>query len=318
MLIFCGYWLSILYFLVEELGFMKCFAHNSPYPSAWLANEFRGFCVHVHLLVTVQSDTVFLILHILADLPPRRVVEFQIWHSHTQRGPPGWPGWQTAPLFRQFTGAALWRGQKCCTLTPGANLWALSQNRWKNTKHISGAGVLKFTTTRPLLDVSTAPWLSACSGTSMPWKCDFLRVSGPLPGLKNFQKFFRLWTRWQALLAKNLLLPSKKKLFMQHLISGLFWESENLIPSLVRVHYLYQPGELEGGIKRATDPIWSLKVYSIERYFTKPQQPVLYYLHDGPKRGFVREELLVVPPNTQLPPEQIWKFSIYLSKFNIC
>ena len=81
-------------------------------------------------------------------------------------------------------------------------------------------------------------------------------------------------------------------------------EREKKLPSLVNVRYLYQPGELEGGVKRATDPIWSLKVYNIERSFTKPNQPVLYYLHDGPKRGFVCEELLVVPPNTQLPPEQ--------------
>ncbi len=78
------------------------------------------------------------------------------------------------------------------------------------------------------------------------------------------------------------------------------------LPSLVNVRYLYQPGELEGGVKRVTDPIWSLKVYSIERSVTKPYQPVLlYYLHDGPKRGFVREELLVIPPNTQLPPEKL-------------
>ena len=82
-------------------------------------------------------------------------------------------------------------------------------------------------------------------------------------------------------------------------------KSEKILPSLVQVRYLYQPGELEGGVKRATDPIWSSKVYSIERSFTKPDQPVLYYLRDGPKRGFVREELLVVPPNTQLPPEQL-------------
>jgi len=61
----------------------------------------------------------------------------------------------------------------------------------------------------------------------------------------------------------------------------------------VTVRYLYQPGELEGGKKRVTDPIWSLKVFSIERSFTKHEQPVLYYLRDGPKRGFVREELLV-------------------------
>ena len=79
-------------------------------------------------------------------------------------------------------------------------------------------------------------------------------------------------------------------------------ENEKKLPSIVLVRYLYQPGELEGGTKRATDPIWSLKVYSLERSFTKPDQPVLYYLHDGPKRGFVREELLVVPPNTTLPP----------------
>ena len=78
--------------------------------------------------------------------------------------------------------------------------------------------------------------------------------------------------------------------------------NEKKLPPTVNVRYLYEPGELEGGTKRATDPIWSLKVYNIERSFIKPNQPVLYYLRDGPKRGFVREELLVVPPNTTLPP----------------
>ena len=70
----------------------------------------------------------------------------------------------------------------------------------------------------------------------------------------------------------------------------------------MQVRYLYQPGELEGGVKRATDPIWSLKVYNILRSVTKPNEPVVYYLRDGPKWGFVREELLVVPQNTVLPP----------------
>ncbi|KAL9950721.1 hypothetical protein ACROYT_G043267 [Oculina patagonica] len=82
-------------------------------------------------------------------------------------------------------------------------------------------------------------------------------------------------------------------------------KKEKKLPSLINVRYLYQPGELEGGVKRATDPIWSLKVYSIERSVTKPNQPVLYYLHNGPKRSFVREELLVIPQNTQLPPEKL-------------
>ena len=74
------------------------------------------------------------------------------------------------------------------------------------------------------------------------------------------------------------------------------------LPPLINVRYLYQPGELEGGTKRATDPIWSLKVYQVVENRTKPNQPVVYYLSDGPKRGFVYEELLVVLPNTQLPP----------------
>ena len=78
--------------------------------------------------------------------------------------------------------------------------------------------------------------------------------------------------------------------------------AEKKLPPLINVRYLYQPGELEGGTKRATDPIWSLKVYQVVENKTKPNEPVVYYLSDGPKRGFVREELLVVPPNTQLPP----------------
>ena len=77
---------------------------------------------------------------------------------------------------------------------------------------------------------------------------------------------------------------------------------EKKLPLLIHVRYLYQPGELEGGTKRATDPIWSLKVYQVVENKTKLNEPVVYYLSDGPKRGFVREELLVVPPNTQLPP----------------
>ena len=80
---------------------------------------------------------------------------------------------------------------------------------------------------------------------------------------------------------------------------------EQKLPSGVGVRYLYQPGELEGGQRRATDPVWSLDVYQLGRSVTKPEEPVLYYLLDGPTRGFVREELLVVPPDTQLPPDGV-------------
>ena len=85
---------------------------------------------------------------------------------------------------------------------------------------------------------------------------------------------------------------------------------ERLLPRGVKVRYLYQPGELEGGERRrATDPIWSLHFYEI-RQVMPHSQPIVYYLHDSnsspaPKRGFVREELLVVPDDTQFPPSTL-------------
>ena len=80
------------------------------------------------------------------------------------------------------------------------------------------------------------------------------------------------------------------------------------LPIEVKVRYLLFPGELEGGEKRrATDPIWSIKIYDISRSIVSPNQPVLYYLQDGPRRGFVREELQVVPDYTELPPYSVLK-----------
>ena len=82
---------------------------------------------------------------------------------------------------------------------------------------------------------------------------------------------------------------------------------EQKVPSGVGVRYLYQPGELEGGRRPATDPVWSLEVHRLARSVTKPDESMLYYLQDDPPRGFVREELLVVPPDTQLPPDGVLK-----------
>ena len=45
---------------------------------------------------------------------------------------------------------------------------------------------------------------------------------------------------------------------------------ESLLPPGVKVRYLYQPGELEGGERRrATDPIWSLDFYEISHVMGK-------------------------------------------------
>ncbi|PFX28891.1 hypothetical protein AWC38_SpisGene6398 [Stylophora pistillata] len=81
------------------------------------------------------------------------------------------------------------------------------------------------------------------------------------------------------------------------------WKRDSTLQKNVR--YIHAASELEGGQRRATDPIWSLKVFNIEKTLVNEREPVLYYPKDGPKRGFVREELQIVPPKTELPPEGI-------------
>ena len=83
---------------------------------------------------------------------------------------------------------------------------------------------------------------------------------------------------------------------------------EPLLPSDALVRYLYAPGELEGGRRRATDPAWSLTIHTVRNVVQRGGQPALYYLNSDsvvPARGFVREELLIVPRGTELPPDQV-------------
>ena len=73
---------------------------------------------------------------------------------------------------------------------------------------------------------------------------------------------------------------------------------EQKVPSRVGVRYLYQPGELEGGRRRATDPPWSLEVYRLGRSVTKPDEPVLYYLqgYDAPQQALFGKSCLRCHP----------------------
>jgi len=80
---------------------------------------------------------------------------------------------------------------------------------------------------------------------------------------------------------------------------------EPLLPSGTLVRYLYAPGELEGGRRRATDPVWSLTIHTVRNVVRQSSQPALYYLNEGPARGFVREELLIAPHDTKLPPDRV-------------
>ena len=62
--------------------------------------------------------------------------------------------------------------------------------------------------------------------------------------------------------------------------------------------YLYQPGGEHGDQKRrATDKTWSKNTFRLDKVIEDQNNRVLYYLKDGPKRSFVREELYLIPEN---------------------
>ena len=86
-------------------------------------------------------------------------------------------------------------------------------------------------------------------------------------------------------------------------------KNEIQIPGNVKQRYLYAPGELEGGERRrATDPNLSLETYTIDSVVKTPGYPILYYLSEGaPRRGFVRQELMIIPKGTTLPPDRVLK-----------
>ena len=79
--------------------------------------------------------------------------------------------------------------------------------------------------------------------------------------------------------------------------------SEKWLPSSAVVHYLYQPSELEGAWYRATDRIWSLKVYRIKKKSPNPMNQFCIICMMGPSEtSFARNFLLCLPtPSCCLP-----------------
>ena len=82
---------------------------------------------------------------------------------------------------------------------------------------------------------------------------------------------------------------------------------EALISSNAFVRHLYAPGELEGGRKRATDPIWSMTTHTTDFVMRQDGETAFYRLTDGPARSFVCEGLFIVPDEIELPHDKIIK-----------
>ena len=50
-------------------------------------------------------------------------------------------------------------------------------------------------------------------------------------------------------------------------------------------------------------------MYRLDRIVLEPGNRVLYYLQDGPDTAFIREELMHISKDTQVPPDWVseWK-----------
>ena len=81
---------------------------------------------------------------------------------------------------------------------------------------------------------------------------------------------------------------------------------EEVLPEDGAYRYLLQPGEEHDDQRcRATDRIWSKASYRLREVTENPGNCVMYYLRNGPERAFVSEELMLIPEDTELPPDYV-------------
>ena len=77
---------------------------------------------------------------------------------------------------------------------------------------------------------------------------------------------------------------------------------EDTLPEDGLYHYLLQPSEEHNDQRqRAMDRIWSKKAYILKEIVEDTGNCVMYYLKDSPDR----EELMLIPEDTELPPDYI-------------
>ena len=82
------------------------------------------------------------------------------------------------------------------------------------------------------------------------------------------------------------------------------YPSEDTLSEGGLCQYLLQPGEEhDDQRKRAIDRIWSNAIYRLSEVVLSPGNWVMYYLPDGLERAFIKEELMFIPKDTELPPE---------------
>ena len=81
---------------------------------------------------------------------------------------------------------------------------------------------------------------------------------------------------------------------------------EEALPEDGLYRYLLQPGEEHNDQRcRATERIWSKASYKLREIVENPGNRVMYYLADGPEGAFALKELMLIPEDTQLPPDYV-------------
>ena len=81
---------------------------------------------------------------------------------------------------------------------------------------------------------------------------------------------------------------------------------EEVLPEDGLYRYLLQPGEAhDDQWRRATDRIWSKGTYRLREIAENPGNHIIYYLLDGPDIAFISEELMLIPEDTELPPDYV-------------
>ena len=99
------------------------------------------------------------------------------------------------------------------------------------------------------------------------------------------------------------------KLNQVHLVNQENYPPEDALPEDGLYRYLLQPSEEHDDQRcRAMDRIWSKRTYRLREIVEDPGNRVMYYLSDGPQRAFVSEELMLIPEDTELPPDYVQKW----------
>ena len=99
-------------------------------------------------------------------------------------------------------------------------------------------------------------------------------------------------------------MKSKDAIRLGTLLLDNIYPEETVLPKDGWYRYLYEPCKQDGDKKRrVTDFIWSKNTCRLNQIVQESRNRVLYNLQDGPDRAFLREELMDIPEDTQVPPE---------------